>query len=293
MRRHLYLTKKKLLCLIFIAFNLGCDADLDLNIPDYEKKIVVEGWIEAGRNPIVILSWSAPFFSEIDSASIRKLVLTSATVEISDGNRTEFLTLRPNTNYFPPYIYQGNRMIGEIGETYDLKVKYREHLLTAQTYIPQKTGIDTFDLQADKQTDTTAFINITFADRALEKNYYRILTKRLNKDVNFFTPLVSLFDDQFFNGEQLHLKIYGGSANFKASEESLHYSVNDTVILKFCCINEESMNFWVSLNNELVNGNNPLSATNRKIVSNINGGLGIWEGIASSYYKIYINDKKK
>ena len=74
--------------------------------------------------PKFFLPLKSPYFSSLDSASIRDLVLTRAKVTLSDGDRSEILILRRNDDYFPPYIFEGNEIKGDTGKTYTITAEY-------------------------------------------------------------------------------------------------------------------------------------------------------------------------
>ena len=63
-------------------------------------------------------------------------------------------------------------------------------------------------------------------------------------------------------------------------DDVLHFNVKDTVNIKFCSIDKETYDFWETFQKELFNAGNPLAASNSKIKSNINNGLGVWGGYA-------------
>ena len=40
----------------------GCQTEIEVDLPDYEPKFVVEGYIENGKPAMVILTQSMPYF---------------------------------------------------------------------------------------------------------------------------------------------------------------------------------------------------------------------------------------
>ncbi len=100
--------------------------------------LVVEGWIESGGAPMVLLSESVPVLEnqEISPRQLLDNVAKWAKVTVSDGTRTEILTGMANPDYFPPYVYTSGTMKGEVGKTYTLTVEYKDYKATATTTIP-------------------------------------------------------------------------------------------------------------------------------------------------------------
>ena len=62
-----------------------------LNSATYEPKLVIDGSIESGGFPRVLLSNSASYFMNIDSANIRDLIVSTAKVTVSDGSTQEIV----------------------------------------------------------------------------------------------------------------------------------------------------------------------------------------------------------
>src|SRR4051812_10648180 len=119
-----------------------CTPDPSFHIQPYEPKLVIDGSIEQNDFPRVTLSYSDSYFVDIDSTSIRQLLATTAKVTVSDGVQDEVLTLKRNNNFFPPYVYQGTSLKGQVGKIYKLKVEIKGETYTAQTTIPPPVKFD-------------------------------------------------------------------------------------------------------------------------------------------------------
>ena len=61
----------------------------------------------------------------------------------------------------------------------------------------------------------------------------------------------------------------------------------DIVLIKFCQIDEPSMQFWRGVVRQVGTNGNPF-AEPMNLVGNINNGLGVWTGYGAVYYKIPI-----
>ena len=96
--------KKYLVFLISALILTGCNDDFELQ-GEESPQLVVEGWIEDGGFPIVILTRSLPISTEyrnIDDLS--DYILRWAKVTVSDGTDSVVLTGKYDEGYFPPYI---------------------------------------------------------------------------------------------------------------------------------------------------------------------------------------------
>ena len=106
---------------IFVLFFFtACEKDIDLKLDVSQPSLVVEGTIENGKPPIIILSKSLDYFSKITPALLSSSFVRNATVLVTNGN-TEFRlqedslkTATGNTLYF----YTSNTLIGKLKQSY-------------------------------------------------------------------------------------------------------------------------------------------------------------------------------
>ena len=74
-------------------------------MPADAPEIVVEGWIEDGGFPVVMVTTSVPVSSEYEKwDSLEDHLVRWAKVTVSDGENEVVLTGKMDRNYFPPYI---------------------------------------------------------------------------------------------------------------------------------------------------------------------------------------------
>lgn len=272
--------------LLYITFCIyGCEKDSVIELPPYASRLVIDGWIEQGKYPTVILTRSASYFDKVDSTSIRKLVVSTAKVTISDGTQEEVLTLRRKNDYFPHFIYQGTALKGETGKTYYLQVESEGATYSATTTIPAPVSFDSLWFEHLPEKDSLGFLWARFSDNAEQENYYRIFTKRKGQDSTFIPVYLSAMGDQFFNGETLNFSLLRGAKTFSNVTDDLYFQTGDSVEVKLCAIDKAHFDFWRTLERELFATSNPFSSSGNEIISNIQGGaLGIWGGYGATYH---------
>jgi hypothetical protein len=261
----------------------GCEKEVKLNLPSHVSEMVVEGWIEQGKAPRILLSLTVPYFIKIDSNNLRDYAVTAAKVTVISESGSEILTLKPNDVYFPPYVYFGTEMTGETNQTYQLNVSYKGKVITAVTSIPELVRPDSVWFQLENGSDSLGIIGFRLKDNPSKENYYRTLTKRLGKDKRFVPTYTSVFNDKTFNGKTLNLTLSRGSSSILDIENDRFFSVGDTVVLQFCSIDQSSYEFWNTIQSQIITSANPFASSNARVKSNINGGIGIWAGYAVSY----------
>ncbi len=267
---------------IMLFFLSACENELKFDIKEHESTLVVEGWIDQNSGPQILLTLSAPYFSEIDSSSLRNFAVTTAKVSVFSSNSIEVLTLKPNSQYFPPLLYRGFDLKGETDTEYKLEIKYRGKTYTSSTRIPNLVKPDSVWFERN-ETDTAGIIWVKISDNPNEKNYYRLLTKVKNKDARFIPAFNSIFSDEQFNGKTLNIPVSKGNTSILDIENSRLFSVGDTIVLRFCSLEKAHYDFWNTIGTQAITSSNPYSVSNVDVPSNIEGGIGIWGGYAVSY----------
>jgi hypothetical protein len=272
---------------------VACNTEPELDFVNYQSKLVIDGWIEQGNYPKVILSNSVSYFNEVDSATIRGLVETKAKVTVSDGEEEEILTLKKDEDYFPSYVYSGTRLKGEVGKTYTLTVQIKDETYTATTTIPPLAEFDELWFESLPENDTLGFIYGKFIDDPNTENYYRIFTQRENKDTRYIPIYLSALGDQSFNGKSFTFSLLRGPDSFTNVVDDLYFEEGDTVRIKLCTIDKAHFDFWRTLERELYVVGNPFSSSGNEILSNIDNkkALGVWGGYGIKTYRIVAKER--
>lgn len=278
---------KKLLYIFITIVFTSCVNKFGFDEDEFQERLVVEGYIEKGEYPIVMLTTNKPLGTESSVETVKDMIIRWAKVVVSDGETEDILIGRIDENYFPPFIYKGTKIKGEAGKTYQLKVIYAQYELTAQTTIPPSVPIDNIYCNDAPENDSLYQIHIDFNDPAEQKNYYKIYTQVLHKNKKFVPALGGNLNDNLFNGQQVSIKINQGIEQLPAENIHTDFYKEDTVRVKLCTVPKEGFEFWKGYENEIVNGQNPLTPANKNLKSNIQGGgIGIWCGYGKSIYYI-------
>lgn len=287
----IHLPRMKTYSFLLLAFLLilsSCEKDITVDLPAGEEKIVVEGYIEEGRNPYVLISKSTGYFAPFDSASVTQYAVKNALVVICDGFICDTL--------FAPaasigYIYVSQNLTGTIGRTYSLFIKTedgRELTSSAYCYPPVPLDSAWFKVQPGKDSLGWAWARLTEPDTM--GNFYRWFAKRLGKDQDFIAPIGSVFTDRFINGTSFEFAFNRGkypnsTADDDNNEEEGYFKVGDTIVIKFCTAGQATYDFWRAAEDQQSSNGNPFAAVNY-IPSNITGGIGIFEAYTPSFLTI-------
>lgn len=292
---------------IVIALSFGaCETPIDVDLPDYSSKLVIDGTIENGEPAIVFLSKSIPYFSEIDFGSLSECIIANDDAEVfvtsSDGE-SEKLKFEwcPDAPFMMAYV--SHNLKGKENTSYTLTVKYNGQTYTATTSIPHTFSIDSawFDSPMEYiNTDTMRTVRILMTDNPSEVNYYSFKIKVACpkfQDRLWSSTLPIAFDDKTFNGCTFNYELerYGVSTFLLATlpeedrneQSRLTFRPGDTVYIKNSLMDYNTYRFMMTGGNEAILGSNPFTNP-APVYSNIEGEnvLGAWCGFASNVTRL-------
>ena len=315
-----------LICLVSLIL-YSCQEEITLDLTQAENKLVVEGTIEPGYPPYIFLSTNQGYFDEIDINTYNDLFVNDAdTVKVwcyneSGEKEIRFLQSIEGLDSLPPiytdidYINNPtNYMFSKEERTYYLEIKWKNKIITAETFIPKSTPLDCLWVEQSETNDNDykCEIRAIYTDPADKQNNILIKSKRMqhytfNKDScktknksDFPLLLVDAGSDVLINGESFATYFpkpnenggfpsgkYNSAHTKECSDGTILELEKDIVLIKFSQIDEPSLKFWRGLVRQAGTNGNPF-AEPLNLVSNINGGLGIWTGYSPVYYKVPI-----
>lgn len=264
---------------------IGCS---DVKLPQSEPQLAIDGWIETGKGPVVMVTVTVPVDQEIGSEEdLKSHVVIWGKVTVSDGERDVILTGMKNDDYYPPYIYTTSSMRGEAGKTYSIKVEYGGRTATAVTSVPEEVPIG--DLKVRKSNDGSGYyITAILKDDPYAKNYYKVFVRRSGKDSIYVPSFLGLINDEVLSDGADEILINNAIDNMEQSAGT-YFSDDDDVFIRFSSIDEAAYHYWSDFDG-ITMSRNPLFPVTSRIRSNITGGLGHWSGYGSSYYRVSIAD---
>jgi hypothetical protein len=298
--------------LVALAF-ISCEKEVVVDLPITEAKLVVEGTIEKGQPPIVLLTRTQSYFAPTDLNSIASIFVTGAEITVNDGTSTVTLqeigfdgltqeqlaqaaeltgidiTLLESISV---YSLLDGSMIGESGRTYTLNIQGDGKSCSAVTKIPNVVPWDSTwwrlaEVNADD--DSSGYIWGRLSDPDTMGNGYRHYARRIYsrdpnfvEDSRFISPLGSTFIDKYINGLTFDLFAIRGRSPYtdNSNDETAGYFLRgDSVIIKFVSMGLKEADFYMTYDNNVASQGDIFS-TPANARSNINGGLGIWAGWA-------------
>lgn len=282
--------KNILLSIFAPALLIGCSETV---LPSNDSQLVVEGWIEDGMHPTVIVTTSAIVTQKYQDWSVlEEHVVRWAKVTVSDGEESVILTGRFNKDYFPPYVYTTAKMEGEAGKTYTLTVEYKGMVATATTTVPEKVGLEYMKVVESKDGDGKYNIIAGLEDNPQTKDYYRFFTKNVKRDSVYAPSFLGLVDDSVLHEGVNEISVFSAFVtNFGSDQPSpVYYLEDDVISIRFATMDEITFNYWEDYDDVSSLSMNPFFPVSKKIRSNVSSGMGYWAGYGSSYYTVSIAD---
>ena len=323
--------KLSTISLVFIFF--ACEKEIQLDIANAGKKIVVQAMIQEGYPPIVQLAWSDSYFANFDSNN--EMFIKGAEVLIFNHDRTDSIDLteieisnpslpqnilpgfysHPELDLDPTLLYPFTNFFNE-GKKYHLRIAFEGDTLTATTSIPNATPLDSIWFVPDDRYPEYGDFYMFYDDPDTMGNNVMFEHKRIahfslseQKNISDFMFIkafgavrndfeglngmgfVSFFErgkePNFVKIDLIDHHDKAGFANFQSAyyNDTVGEVFADTVLFRFSQLDKASFEFWRSvIAQDLMNSNPFAEPINLK--SNINGGLGIFEGKAAVYYKL-------
>jgi len=288
---------------VFVLVMTSCEKEVHINLGTSAAKVVIQGAIENGKVPYVILTSTISFFSNVDLATLQNSFLHDAVITVSDGTKTTTLkeysidTGANNKVYIYSVDTSGSTgfMTGEIGKFYTLSVIYGGTTYTSVTKIPNPAGVDTMwfdkpEFVNDKTPATARQMFINYTDPDTSGNYVRCFTRRGNQ---LFYPS-GIFSDEVVNGKVVNkIGILGGYAASSGTDNRnrdslVYFFPGETVTLQWSSIDKGVYTFWNSVDFAKNAVGNPFSSPINTISNISNGAVGVWSGYGSVYVTMVV-----
>jgi len=253
-------------------------------LPRDPDRLVVEGWIDSGSAPVVMVT--SPVEATDRSQQIEELgqyLYYKAYVTVRDETSGEEvrLTARKDSRYLPPLIYTTDEMTGTPGHRYTLKVMYENRVAKATTVIPEPVPLKKVTVSPSEQSDTLYVITAYFDDPS---GYHRFFTQVEGHDTMY---LPSVLSGQAASNRAGAVSVIRGFS-LTETERTLLYRRGETVHIKFCAVEEIIWQYWDSydaLSTLGTYGFFPLSANPP---SNMTGAYGYWAGYGATYATVTV-----
>jgi hypothetical protein len=252
----------------------GCDLqkDIEVTLPAYEKKLVVECYLEKDKPLRMTVSESASYFAspelpDVDYASVR----------ISSNGKTNELKYKIDVDekYRKAFNYSSDNLFEpQPNEEFQLEVTDTQgRKVTGKTkYLPL---VPIKEVEWKYREDSlTAFLLIRFDDNPNIDNYYRL---QVHKDsLNSNSELDFSLNDDFKTGSEITI---GTGYN---------YEYGDTVYVTVYHIEKTFYDFLQSVESAANANGNPFAQPAR-VKSTVEGGIGVFTTLVYDRKRIVLD----
>ena len=275
---------KRILCLLLVMFCWACVKETESNAP-----IVVEGWIENGRPPVVMLHQAIGVNEDLESleACMSEKLIIWGKVSLSSLDTTVVLTGQLDGNYLLHYRYSTPDMMGQAGRAYDIEVEARGQKVQAHTSVPPVVPLDSVVVRVDQEP----YVNVTayWTDPDSDNDYYALFY-RFKGQVEYVACGFGTVSDGSAVNHVLNTIVYKNPGSLiDTKSEKMWFRRDDTVTLKLAHIDSIGYRFWQSFQNA-VSSRIPVFNTSPSngLKSNILGGYGYWCGMGVSEHRLHL-----
>lgn len=265
----------------------GCS---DIILPDVRPQLVIEGWAEVGKPPVVIVTLPVPVESDFNEISdLQKFIVRWAKVTISDGESETVLSGRIDRNYFPAYIYSKDTYRIQAGRTYSIKVDYDGMCASSSVTVPDVLPLEFLRVESVGKANDAYRIVAGVKDDPTKEDHYKFFVRREKKDSVYMSSFLGYVSDDSLVSEVEEIAVHN-SFSVISSSFNQYFGPDETVYVKFSVLDPISWMYWSDFEELNSLSRNPMFPVSSKIRTNIDGGLGYWSGYGSSYYKVSIAD---
>lgn len=246
---------------------LACNLDqaVELTLPEYESRIVVEGYLKAGKPFGVLLTRSSGYFDPFNLSGnqlLSDLLVEGATVTIKQGEKVYELANQLTLDRFTDKVYNyylDRSVPANYEEAFELEILTAEgDLITSKTQLLKPVEIDSVNIEFDPDDPALARVLTYFTDPPNEVNYYRRMLHESSLD--------SIAFQDFSTSDRVveNVVVFGTRYVFE---------VGDTIINTLFHISEDYYNFLESVQGAVQANGNPFAQPS-PVISNIESEIG-------------------
>ena len=177
---------------------ISCQEEITLDLPQSQDKIVVEGSIENGFPPYVILTKNQGYFESIDESTYNNLFIDADTVKVwyindAGGKEIKFLEKIMGFDSLPPIYTDIEHLtnlaatpeipydFSQAGRTYYLEIKWNNQIISSSTTIPVVTPLDCLWVEKSENgaKEFQYDIRALYSDPADQNNNILVKSKRI------------------------------------------------------------------------------------------------------------------
>jgi len=256
------------------------------NEPLLEKApLVVEGWIEEGESPVVIVTHAVDMTQDV--VTFDGVVEKWCRVSVFDGKERYLLTGKADKNYTPSYIFTSSKLRGKSGHTYRLLVETENDTVYAESTIPAATMIEKLEVVRVENTDSLYSIRAMLGnvDRS---GYYKFFTRIVSEEGRFYPSFLGTFRGEDYMEDSGFSITRGIHAAYSGEDFSHYYKKGDRVVVKICSMERDIYDFWQTYDNNVSLSGNLFFTFAANCPHTVKGAFGYWAAYGMSQRAVRI-----
>lgn len=236
--------------------------------------LVVEGWIEEGKAPVVMVTRALDLNDE--EARIEDAVEKWCRVTVFDDGEPYILTARKNTAYNPNFIFTSSRVKGKIGHTYRLLVETEDTVASAEAVLRPSASISKVEVIPTQDSDTLFSLR-AYIDDVDSDAYYKFFCKS-SSDARHFPAFLGNVAGNLYDaseGVPVSRGIHGAFLEDQYAY-SHFFSSGDIVEVKLCSLDRSLFEFWTTYDLNVSLASNIFLSFVSDCPGNVIGAKGYW-----------------
>jgi hypothetical protein len=255
------------------CWSCNLEKEIEIDLPDYEPKTVVECYLEPGKPFQLLLTRSASYFAPFDTNTsdlLQNLLVNGARVSISHAGKRYDLNnqLVIDQEAQKLYNYFNQELVPQdYSDDFELNIEFQDgSTITGTTRILPVVPLDSIVVEF-QEGDTLARVLTYFTDIPDENNYYRRMLHQNSLDS---LPMQDFTLDD---------RVVEDAVVFGTGYE---FAVGDTIFNTLFHIDRTYFDFLESVNNAVLSNGNPFgqpSPINSKLEGTARS-VGIFTGLS-------------
>lgn len=243
-------TKIIYIAVFFILILSSCEKVIQVELNDSDRVYVVEGQITNFEELNYIKISKSDNFYETEDFEL----VSNATVTVTDDQGSVFVFTETQDGR-----YESSGFLAESYTSYDLSISIDGEEITAQTYMPGITAIDSIPYLEGSFFGSEGYNAFLYwTDPGDERNYYKYNNWVKGDKYQYFTPdpAISITEDALFNGIGTGIPLF-----------TRQFELGDSIIVDLMEIDEPNYKYWFALS-QVVSGQ---TAAPGNPISNLSG----------------------
>lgn len=242
---------------------------------EYERRLVVEGWIDSDGHPVVILTTTINP-DAVKEGNVDDIVVKWGKVVINDGENDIVLSGTPDRDYFPPYIYTDYSFVGTPGKTYAIKASFQGMEAYALTTMMPSPSIDSVSFaSASDKGRKNVFVHFKPDVKDDAKTYYKIFVMQKGRDKRYLPGFMGDLAVENTT-KSVSMPVCRGKSDIDTLDYYSSFERGDTLFLKLARMERQAYEFWTDYENAITIGGSSVISSTYSMRTNMEEGLGYW-----------------